>query len=263
VRIGARQRAQIEAELSARDRDVLEKIDGHRYLTTAHVTGFCFTDHASSETAARVARRVLHRLKRDGLLRPLTRRVGGVRAGSSATIWRLTPAGRRLLTPTDPKAGNWRSHEPSPRFLGHCLAVADSHLTLLSLAGRAGVTKVTVAVEPDSWRRYIGPGGEARSLHPDLSSTVHGRDHEGDYVDHWYIEVDQGTESLPTLLRKCEQYEAYAATGIDQQRLGTSPLVLWVFTGPEHSVCDLRLVAVGRWTLVGTASRLRTPCWTP
>jgi hypothetical protein len=54
-------------------------------------------------------------------------------------------------------------------------------------------------------------------------------------VDRWFIEVDLGTESLPTLLRKCGQYETYRASGIEQADYGVFPLVLWFFTVPERA----------------------------
>lgn len=259
-RIGARQRAQLAADLSTRDVDVLARIAEHRYLTSTQVQRFVFTGYASDASATRSSRYALAKLERLGLLRRLDRRVGGVRAGSAATIWQLTPGGIRLLH--DQNRG-YRTHEPSGRFLNHCLAIADAHLSLNDLTttpaadtgsddGREdahgaapavgiGIQKVTVAVEPASWRRFTGPGGEPRWLQPDLATTLTGTDAEGEYTDHWFIEVDCGTESIPTLLRKCDQYAAYHASGVEQDQLGTFPAVLWLFTGPTPEQATHRL----------------------
>lgn len=235
-RVGARALDRLDSRLSERDHKVLALIAQHRYLTTAQLQAFAFIDHASNDSAARTSRRVLARLEREQLIRSLGRRIGGVRAGSSGNIWQLAPAGARLLR-DDGVA--YRTHEPSQRFLGHCLAVADAHLMLHSLKEAPTVTDVTVAIENEAWHRYNGSGGEARWLQPDLFATIRSTD----YDDHWFIEVDLGTESLPTLLRKCGQYEAYRASGIEQAQLGVFPMVLWVFNRADRIDKLMRAVA--------------------
>ena len=227
-RVDARALARIDEALPDRDRLVLALVAEHRYLSTHQVQHFAFTDLGTEESAARTTRRVLQRLERTHLLRSLERRIGGVRAGSAARIWQLTPAAARLLRDD---GTTFRTHEPSPRFLSHCLAVADVHIGLRELRGTRGIESVEVQTEPSSWRRYTGPGGEARWLQPDLAAVVS----TADFDDRWFIEVDLGTESLPTLLKKCGQYEAYRATGIEQGEHGVFPLVLWLFTKPERA----------------------------
>jgi hypothetical protein len=212
----------ISEAMPARDREVLRRIDEHRYLTTHQIQAFTFTAHGSTDSAARTTRYVLARLERLALIRSLPRRVGGVRAGSAARIWQLAPAGARLLRD---EGQTYRSHEPSLRFLQHCLTVADVHLGLRTLTTMESVEAVEIATEPASWRRYIGPGGEQRLLQPDLASVVRTQE----YVDRWFIEVDLGTESLPTVLKKCGQYETYRASGIEQEAHHAFPLVIWVF----------------------------------
>ena len=219
---------QIAAAMPERDREVIDRIAEHRYLTTHQVQSFVFTNLGSAESAARTTRHVLQRLEGNALLRPLQRRIGGVRAGSAARVWQLAPAGARLLRDD---GATHRSHEPSPRFLAHCLAVADVHLALRTLAALNGVHRVSVQCEPDCWRRYTGQAGEPRWLQPDLAAvitTIH-------FEDRWFLEVDLGTESLATLLRKCGQYESYRASGIEQNDHGAFPLVLWVFTKAERA----------------------------
>lgn len=218
----------INEAMPERDREVLRRIDEHRYLTTHQIQSFAFTAHGSAESAARTARYVLARLERLALIRSLPRRVGGVRAGSAARIWQLAPAGARLLRD---EGQTYRTHEPSLRFLQHCLAVADVHLGLRELASHESVEAIDVATEPHSWRRYTGPGGERRLLQPDLASIIRTRD----FVDRWFIEVDLGTESLPTVLKKCGQYETYRSSGIEQDTHDAFPLVIWIFTSPMRA----------------------------
>lgn len=227
-RVDADVLARIAEVMPERDREVLERIAEHRYLTTHQVQAFCFTNLGTLESAARTTRHVLQRLARNALLRPLTRRIGGVRAGSAARVWQLAPAGARLLRD---EGTTHRTHEPSPRFLAHCLAVADTHLGLRELKRLDAIRDVAVETEPACWRRYTGPGGEPRWLQPDLAARIS----TDEFTDRWLIEVDLGTESLPTLLRKCGQYEAYRASGIEQQAHGAFPLALWVFTKAERA----------------------------
>ena len=217
----------LDEHLPERDREVLRLVAAHRYLTTGQLERFVFTTHSSADSAARTARRVLSRLEKSGLLGSLDRRIGGVRAGSSARVWQLTSGAARLLRED---GVGFRRHDPSPRFLGHCLAVADVNLVLRGLSER-GATAVDVEVEPDSWRSFTGAGGERRSLQPDLAALIQTEE----FDERWFLEVDLGTESLPTLLKKCGQYESYRASGIEQAEHGSFPLVWWILTSQERA----------------------------
>lgn len=219
---------QLAEVMPERDHHVLDVIAKHRFLTTHQIQQFAFTSLGTPESAARTTRHVLQRLARTALIRPLRQRIGGVRAGSSARVWQLAPAGARLLRDN---GTIHRTHEPSTRFLAHCLAVADVHLGLRELQTLPAVQHITVQIEPDSWRRYTGQGGEPRWLQPDLTTTIQ----TAHYDDRWFIEVDLGTESMTTLLGKCGQYEAYRRSGIEQHEHGAFPLVLWLFTKPART----------------------------
>jgi hypothetical protein len=220
----------IAARLSLRDHHILAELASHRYLASHHLASLVFADHASPATGHRVCRRVLARLRRDRLVQSLARRVGGYRAGSAATVWRLAPAGARLTQRAT--QGRYRPTEPSPRVLRHCLAVADTQLSLLALTAVDMVDDVEVQLEPDCWRRYSGLAGESRWLQPDLAAVVSGRDREGAFEDRWFIEVDLGTESVATLHRKSLSYAEYRATGVEQaDSSGIFPLVLWLLIG--------------------------------
>jgi len=70
----------------------------------------------------------------------------------------------------------------------------------------------------------MGRSGGTETLKPDLAvvTTL------GEFEDSWFVEVDRGTESIPTLIRKCRQYLAYRQTGQEQLDREVFPLVLWV-----------------------------------
>jgi hypothetical protein len=206
--------------LSDRDREVVHAVASHRFMTGKQIDRFHFSNHATTETGARVCRQVLARLTREGVLRRLHRRVGGVRAGSVSYVYVLAPAGRRLVGEELTR----RLREPSATFLKHTLAIVDTHLALREGTRVGRFELVMVEAEPACWRRYLSAGGARETLRPDLF-VISAR---GDFEYCWFLEVDLGTEYTPTLVRKCRAYETYWRTGNEQRRSGTFPLVVWV-----------------------------------
>jgi len=222
--MGCRGLEVIRADLSERDWDILRSLAAHPYLRTGHLLQLHFTDHANTDTAARICRRVLMRLATQRVIEHLERRVGGVRAGSASFVWRVGPVGDRLLRQASGDGVRARRKEPSTRHLDHCLAIADTHLALIEADREHRLELVRVETEPTCWRPYLGPSGAREVLKPDLYAITA----SGDYEDYWFVEVDRGTESIPTLIRKCSQYETYRRTGREQQAAGVFPLVLWL-----------------------------------
>lgn len=204
--------------LSERDLAVITSVKEHRFLSAHQIEELHFSDHTTGEACARVCRRVLARLTRDRLLSRLRRRVGGIRAGSASFIYALGPIGSRLV------AEHRRLTEPSPLFLDHTLAVAETRVQLVRAARRGQLELVRVEVEPACWRRYTGPGGSPEVVRPDLYVVTA----SDAYEDCWFLEIDRGTESPTAISRKCRAYELYWRTGIEQEAHGTFPLVTWV-----------------------------------
>jgi hypothetical protein len=226
ARTGSQQLQAISDNLSDRDWRILRSLTAHPFLTTLHIQRLHFTDHASISSGSRICRRVLSRLAAIRAVRHLERRIGGVRAGSASFVWRLGPVGERLLQRALGGADGprLRRKEPSLHHLDHCLAVAETHIRLLE-AGRAHAPELLrLQTEPICWRPYATFGGGRAVLKPDLYAVTA----SGDFEDSWFIEVDRGTESLPTLLRKCGQYEEYRRSGVEQRKHNVFPRVLWL-----------------------------------
>jgi len=136
----------------------------------------------------------------------------------------LTSAGQRVLSLRGGLGAVGRVRAPGERFVRHYLAVADAHLALRSAARAGQFELMSVELEPTCWRPYAGLGGSREVLKPDLYAVTA----SGEYEDHWFLEVDRATESLPTLIRQCQQYEAYRRTGTEQAKRGLFPYVLWI-----------------------------------
>jgi hypothetical protein len=229
--------ALLSDRISERDLDVLRSVRQHRFLTARQIEALHFADHATALAGARVCRRVLARLSEHRLLVRLERRVGGVRAGSASYVYALGPAGSRLVDER-----RRRLNEPSPLFLMHTLAVAQTHVELVQ-AGRVGdVDLVGVEVEPACWRRYVGAGGAPEAVKPDLY-VVTG---SGDFEDCWFIEIDCGTESPQAIRRKCRAYESYWRSGRAQAAHGTFPLVAWSAPTKERAARIGQTIAATR-----------------
>lgn len=218
---------EILGRLSPRDISVLDLISDHRFLTTHLVEQFCFHDHQTTDSGARTARRVLARLERDSLIARPIRRVGGMRGGSGSSIWMLTSSGQRLRGIRAGRGAVGKVRAPGERFIAHYLAIAETRLALVQ-AERAGeLVLLQAQIEPWAWRNFNGLGGSSEVLKPDMA-VVTANGSEAEYEDHWFIEVDRGTESLPTLLKQCERYEAYRRSGAAQADLGVFPIIVWV-----------------------------------
>lgn len=206
-------------QLSERDQAVLVGVRDFRLMSSTQIQRLHFSNHSTHDTAKRVCRRVLKRLHSLNLLRRLERRIGGIRAGSASEVYALTPLGHRMLQTEGRK--RWR--EPSAGFVNHTLAIAELASLTIQLVSRSKNDALSVAPEPHSWRTFHD-GLIESVLKPDLALTVADRDAERS----WFVEVDLDTESRTVIERKCQLYSNYWRAGIEQERFGVFPKVLWV-----------------------------------
>ncbi|MFV8241907.1 replication-relaxation family protein [Mycolicibacterium peregrinum] len=229
----------IRYRLSSRDIAIIESVAQHRMLSSRQIEALHFDRNAPS-AAGRIARDVLGRLRSMRLLGTLQRYIGGTHGGSRGAVHYVDVVGDRLLRGRPGRAAR-RPHEPTERFVRHTLAIADAHIELISAHRRGDLELVESSVEPASWRTHTGVGGARLTLKPDLSAETATDD---DYVHAWFIEIDLGTESIPILLRKCRDYEAYRQTGIEQDRHGSFPLVVWSITHRDPAKAERRRQAL-------------------
>lgn len=224
----------LREKFSGRDFGVLESVRRYRLLRIHQIRRLHFDQHASEETAERIARRVLKRLTDEGLLVRLERRVGGVRAGSAGHIYSVSPLGHRFLgTPT-----RKRLSEPSLTFINHTLAVAELGTLVAQQAVADRLSSWEVVPEPESWRQYHD-GRRPVVLKPDLAIVL-----ETDTEEfRWFVEVDLGTESSKQLMRQCQDYMTYLRAGVEQQEIGMFPQVLWVV--PDQRRLQLMQSVIG------------------
>ena len=223
-RLSHKRLLELDIVLRERDKEVLLAVQRHRYLLTGQVQRLIFTDAATATAALRAASRCLRKLKSLGLVCTLTRRIGGVRAGSGSLVWYLSHAGERLLRLHDHKPlPARRFFEPSPYFLAHTLAVSEISVRLAELCREQDMVLSALQSEPECWRSYSEHGTHL-SLKPDLYAVTV----SGEYEDRWFFEVDLDTESPAKVIEKCQRYHQYYRTGLEQKAAGVFPLTVWI-----------------------------------
>lgn len=218
----------LSERLSERDLAILASLDQFRLLTSQHLQRVHFADHASHLAGARACNRAMERLRALEVVDSLDRRIGGVRRGSASYVWQLAAAGERYLRATEGHAHRRRFMEPGGVFVNHTLVVNDVGVALIEATCASEMQLAELVTEPTNWRSYIGAGGETQWLKPDLYVVRHGRDADGDYEEHYFLEIDLGTEHLPRIQTKCRTYAAYAATGGYQAQHEVFPHVVWL-----------------------------------
>lgn len=238
-RISRHQLEELDLALSDRDRQVLLSVQKYRYLLTGQVQRLHFLEATTPTAALRATNRNLKKLKELGLVDSLSRRIGGVRAGSSGLVWYLTHAGERLLRLRDHKPyPSKRFFEPSPHFLAHGLAVAEISIQLTEIC-REHVSGLSVLeLEPECWRTYSDYGAML-SLKPDLFAVTV----SDAYEDRWFFEIDLATESPAKVIEKCDRYHKYYRTGLEQKKSEVFPLTVWIVpdnTRKERLIAHIR-----------------------
>lgn len=223
-RISKRQLLETDSRLGERDQQLLGAVQQYRYLMTGQIQRLLFTDAANPSAGLRAASRNLKKLHEFGLISSLSRRIGGVRAGSGAFIWHITHAGERLLRLHNSRAFPVRRHyEPSPYFLAHTLAVAEIAIRLIEICREHEPQITALQLEPECWRTYSSAGASL-SLRPDLYAATTTEEYE----DHYFIEVDLDTESPAKIIEKCQKYHTYYRSGLEQEASEMFPLTVWI-----------------------------------
>jgi hypothetical protein len=218
-------------ELTPRYTAPLPHLARVRLLTGGQLDRLLADPELSPETTARVRRRIMTRLTELGLVAMLGRRVGGVRAGSVGHLYTLTTAGHRFLAmlngePEPPRTQP--SHTPGGLFLTHTLTVSGIYVDLIEHTQTGTFTVHSFPTEPRCWH----PTGSGTTLRPDAYVILR----TGTVGQCWWLEIDNGTETVPRLRAKIRTYRDFLISGgIGPD--GVPPRVL--FTTPDQHRADL------------------------
>jgi hypothetical protein len=192
-------------ELSSRQYAVLADLQRVRLLSGQQLERLHFAQLATPNARGSARRRSLGGLVGAGLVTTLPRRIGGERAGSAGLVYTLDTRGHRLFAEVEPNSHRVRRPWPIGwPFVQHSLAVSELYVRLRVLEAAGMIRLIHFAAEPASW--YRSPQGV---LKPDAWAVYE----TAEWEEHWWLEVDRATESLPTVERKLRQYLAFATSG--------------------------------------------------
>ena len=211
MRVTARTVDRIRPRLTDKDWATVETLNSAGIASAGQLRRL----HWPARSQARTARRRLSQLTEMRVISRLNRRIGGVRAGSDGYVYRLDVAGRRLLGQPPGR----RPHTPGHTFLDHSVAVTEVFVRATEASRIDNLQIIDFQTEPSCWRQWgagvVKPDAYLATLTPN-------------FEDHWFIEIDRATESTTTIARKASAYERYHRTGIEQDRTGLFPRVLWI-----------------------------------
>ena len=254
IRISQRRIEELERIISDRDKAILLSLQDCRYLTTGQIKRLHFADKPTHLSGLRATNRGLVKLKGYGLITHLNRRIGGVRGGSGSLVSVLTKAGVSLLglinTDNTPRK---RTFDPSPAFLEHTLAVAETYIQFIEICKRNNLELVESELEPASWRKYVGTDGKSVYLKPDIFAVTA----SGDYEDCWFVEVDLATESPNVVVGQCLRYARYHKTEFGND--DTFPLVVWIVPSVTRKESLKRHIAESKDLSIKNAFVVITP----
>lgn len=229
VRIRQKHVDWVRANVNERDWAIMREVNRVRVASGDQLERLCFASVMAGHSRTATRSRALNRLVRWRVLVPVGRRVGGGQRGSTTQAYALDSVGQRLLAGDQLAAGVRvrvrRPGAPGERSLRHLLAVAELCAELVEQARAWRLERPGFAAEPAAhW-----PDGQGGRLKPDCYAVLA----RPGARDHWWIEVDLATESLPTVRAKLQAY-------LEFQRRGER--------GPEE---------ITPWVLVATSTERR------
>jgi hypothetical protein len=194
--------------LTERDWQIVETVYWLRLMSGSQIERLYF--QSLSGRARNVVRgRVLRRLVAWKMLAVLPRRVGGAMRGSSGSVLALGATGRQLCAARQPATTTAAPVRPSDLpgawQIQHTLTVSETYVGLIEQSRVQGVQVIAFAAVPASW----WPNGLRGFLKPDAYACLS----LGNVREHWWVEVDLGTESLPALKRKLLAYLDFVERG--------------------------------------------------
>ncbi|OCC09531.1 replication-relaxation family protein [Streptomyces sp. PTY087I2] len=226
----------LRRRLSERDASLLGALHRVRILSLRQIQRLLVAD---GSPAARTRRTQLWmtRLTKLGVVVRFSRTIGGIRAGSSGYIYGLSGLGQAVLGVGGPAGGKRRRvWDTKPYFQDHMLAVAELYVQTVEQHREGHGELLAFDAEPSAWRHFTGPGGELVVVKPDAYVKLGTAAVERSA----FVEVDMTTEALPTIHKKNGRYVDYWRSGVEQQRHGVFPRVVWLVQNVQrgHKIRD-------------------------
>jgi Replication-relaxation len=215
---------QTSRSLSNLDWQLASFVHESRFASGAQLIRAFWRTRDATSNAARRGRRALKRLVDARVLATLPQHVSGMR-GQAGLVYYTGRAGTRLLS--DRGITGPRVEMPGTLHLAHTLATTELALRLAEADRDGTLGLIEVQQEPACWRTYPVVFAPARTLKPDLFIRV-AAGQRGEQEDRWLVEIDLGSCSARTIARKASAYGEHYRSGIEQDRHGVYPRVVWL-----------------------------------
>jgi len=198
-------------EILARDMQVLAHVGHFSQLTASQINSMVFIDSASKTTCTRS----IKRLREDGLLTRINRRIpGGAEGGSPQYVYRLTEAGHKLFS-----RSKWRRINTVNY---HHLEIGEAYVAAKNLEKAGAFLIREYRTEPDSHETIAGA-----ALKPDLYLELEYS--EQNAVATFWLEIDRDSEGPKKLFAMIERYaHAWENSTDDSSDFEVFPLVAFV-----------------------------------
>lgn len=223
--------------MTARDKEVLMSIYYHRCLTTEQIADIHFRHDASGKENSQanlIARRRLRKLFDYALIDRFFIDVGE-NMGSSQAHVTLDSLGAKVvagLLNIEPSEVNWRYEMNEARlpYLGHMIAINHVYIALLKSARELGHECTDFKTE-NHVRHEFEHWGQKMVFNPDAYGQ-YWMDKEG---FHFFLELDNGTMSIPTFQKKHQRYMSFYESGKYRAQYETFPFILTVTTTHDRA----------------------------
>lgn len=198
----------LSARLTEREFAVLETIDRLGMVTASQIERLHFYDFKKEESAVRVRQRTLRRFVDERLAFSVLRSKGGTDQWSGQPTYALDRVGEQLMRQRQGISGTYRPSRlslPSLQLVDHMLDISELYVRLVE-ASRTELFRIPVfATEPASWWQ----ASDKQQMKPDAYAqlSAHG------FADHWWIECDRGTESIPVVVTQLDAYIKFRRSG--------------------------------------------------
>lgn len=218
--------------LTNRDWEILATL----YRLNSATIGQIYRLHFDGLTV-RSCQYVMRRLLDWHAVSAVERRMGGVLSGSGQQVFFLDPAAHRLMGLAEGRKSSKElaDFKPSRWSHRHALVISELYVQCIESVRRGNLQLADFVTEPACWREdgnggYLRPDAYIKVAVPKTTRR-----------QHWWIEVDLGTESTPTVRAKFDKYMQFVNRNIGGPD-GTIPRILVTVEDESRSVAIKRIV---------------------
>ncbi|RFS81765.1 hypothetical protein D0T12_28980 [Actinomadura spongiicola] len=223
----------LDNRLTNRDREIIATL----YRLNSATIGQIHRLHFDGLTL-RSCQYVMRRLLDWHAVSATERRMGGVLSGSGQTVYSLDPSAHRLMRLAEGRKGPQELADIKPGRWSHrhALVISELYVQCVEAVRKGRLQLADFIAEPACWQDdgnggYLRPDAYIKVAVPDTNRR-----------QHWWIEVDLGTESTPTVRAKFDKYMDFIGRNVAGPD-GTIPRILVTVEDDNRCAALRRIVS--------------------